>query len=489
MQKPSNYNTVSKNTGNDQKDSFVARYLWMQQNFTYCMFVIALVWLFGIAYYVENFIGWSSVWALPPRDFGMFLLTSLAPLIALWFVLAYIDRSATIGANATLFQKYIDSLMYPDDDASKNAKAFSVVLQDQIKYLQSQNAEICENSRKIKKDLEAEIDELSSILKLLDSYSGKTLIELNEGVKSLSDRCTYVTNKTTSTINQMKNCTDEISNQSENFVGKISPLLDEISAISANIKNNISDNKANLVDIKEQLQSCADISQEHVNSMISRTSENTSRISKAFYKTAEECEDIYKRLDKSVSGIEGSIHTQQRLLETQNQLINHNSELLNNNLKNYGQNISSEIDKLVKISIDLENLTKKQINTLKAVNTETGKAIQSIGFSFDEKRIEIERRCEKAISSMQNVIIAINNIDIVNSKLKLNTPDNNLNKIQTTAILGTEERYVRTEVSTPAYTSTTQLAKGKIDNFITIPKKMNKAASEYKIPLDGVNKS
>ena len=93
--------------------------------------------------------------------------------------------------------------------------------------------------------------------------------------------------------------------------------------------------------------------------MIARTSENTSRISKAFYKTAEECDDIYKRLDKSISGIEGSINTQKRLLDTQNQLINHNSDLLNNNLKNYGQTISNEIDKLVKSSIDLETLTKE----------------------------------------------------------------------------------------------------------------------------------
>ena len=45
------------------------------------------------------------------------------------------------------------------------------------------------------------------------------------------------------------------------------------------------------------------------------------------------------------------------------------------------------IDKLVKNSIELENLTKKQIQTLKAVNNETGKAIQGIGYTFDEKRV------------------------------------------------------------------------------------------------------
>ena len=246
MQKQNNYNTVSKNTSINNKDSFVSRFLWMQKNFTYCLFVTALIWLFGIAYYIENFIGWSSIFALPPKDFGIFLLTSLTPLIALWFVLAYIDRSANLSSSSILFQKYIDSLMYPDDTATQNAKAFSNILQEHIKHLQNQNSEIFENSKKVKKDLETQINELSSILKLLDSYSGKTLVELNEGVKTLADKCAYITNKTNSTITQMKNNTDEISNNSETFVSKISPILDEISAISANIKNNISDNKTNL---------------------------------------------------------------------------------------------------------------------------------------------------------------------------------------------------------------------------------------------------
>lgn len=39
---------------------------------------------------------------------------------------------------------------------------------------------------------------------------------------------------------------------------------------------------------------------------------------------------------------------------------------------------------------------------------ETGKAIHGIGDVFDEKRSELERRCEYAVNSMQNVIIAIN---------------------------------------------------------------------------------
>ena len=64
--------------------------------------------------------------------------------------------------------------------------------------------------------------------------------------------------------------------------------------------------------------------------------------------------------------------------------------------------------KLVKNSIDIEKIAKQQIATLKAISNETNKSVLNIGGVFDEKRAEIERKCEYAITSMQNVIVAIN---------------------------------------------------------------------------------
>lgn len=113
-------------------------------------------------------------------------------------------------------------------------------------------------------------------------------------------------------------------------------------------------------------------------------------------------------MDTSISSLEGRVEEQKRLISTQTKVLDHNSELLDNKLSKYGKIISQEIDKLVKNSVELEKITKKQINTLKNVNMETGKAIHGIGDVFDEKRSELERRCEYAVNSMQNVIIAIN---------------------------------------------------------------------------------
>ena len=384
------------------------RFLWLQKNFLYCFMLIAIIWGVGVCYYIENFIGFGAISTLPPKEFGLFLLYITAPLLVMWLILAYIDRTASISASSKLFQSYMDSLMYPNDDATQNAKAISRVMQEQVKLLQKSSQEVVAQSILVQKDLEQRVGELSNIMQLLDSYSAKTLIELNDGVKSLSDRCNYVTDKTINTISRMQNCSNDINQNADKFVSSINPLLDEISAISSNIKNNIADNKLNLSEMRSQLETSVEISRRHIDQLLATTSENTQRISKSFYKTAEECDALYKRLDAGISGVEGKVEEQKRLIEAQAQILDHNSELLNNKLSKYGQTVTYEIDKLVKNSIELENLTKKQINTLKAVNTETGKAIQGIGYTFDEKRAEIERRSEYAINSMQNVIVAIN---------------------------------------------------------------------------------
>ena len=192
------------------------------------------------------------------------------------------------------------------------------------------------------------------------------------------------------------------------FLSRINPLLDEISALSSNVKNNIADNKINLTEVKHQLEQSAEISQAHIDNMLAKAAENTLKIEQSFYKTSEEYDALYKRMDTSISSLEGRVEEQKRLISTQAKVLDHNSELLDNKLSKYGKIISQEIDKLVKNSVELEKITKKQISTLKNVNMETGKAIHGIGDVFDEKRSELERRCEYAVSSMQNVIIAIN---------------------------------------------------------------------------------
>ena len=384
------------------------KFLWLRKNFIYCLALTALLWIVGISYYIDHFIGWNSIFAIEPADFGFFVLSVTVPLLLLWFILAYIERSSSLDANAELFQNYIENLLYPDETASKQARALAATLQEQTHLLQKENKTVIEQSAKIKTDLDARLAELSNILQLLDSYSAKTLTDLNDGVKTLADKCSYITDKTTNAVYNIRESSAEMAENASLFLSRINPLLDEISALSSNVKNNIADNKINLTEVKNQLEQSAEISQAHIDNMLVKAAENTLKIEQSFYKTSEEYDALYKRMDTSISSLEGRVEEQKRLISTQTKVLDHNSELLDNKLSKYGKIISQEIDKLVKNSVELEKITKKQISTLKNVNMETGKAIHGIGDVFDEKRSELERRCEYAVSSMQNVIIAIN---------------------------------------------------------------------------------
>ncbi len=385
-----------------------ARFLWLNKNFAYCLGITALLWIVALGYYIEHFIGWQSVLAITPGDFGIFILAITVPLFLLWFLLAYIDRSSTLNANAELFSRYIDNILYPDDETSKQTKALAKTLQEQVQLLQKENKAVLEQSDNIKKELNNRLSDFNNILQLLDNYSASTLTELNDGVKMLADKCSYITDKTVNSVDTMRTCSSDIAENASMFLSKVNPLLDEISALSVKVKNNIGDNQKNLVEVKKQLEQSTVISQQHISSMLEKTAENTARIEQSFYKTAEEYDALYKRMDTSISSLEGRVEEQKRLISAQTKVIDLNSELLAEKLTNYGQEISKEIDKLVKNSVELEKMTKKQISALKTVNTETEHALHGIGDTFDDKRADLERRCEYVVKSMQNVIIALN---------------------------------------------------------------------------------
>ena len=58
---------------NTQESQFVRKFLWLRKNFAYCLSMVTLIWIVGLCYYVDNFIGWSSIGALNPLDFAYFI--------------------------------------------------------------------------------------------------------------------------------------------------------------------------------------------------------------------------------------------------------------------------------------------------------------------------------------------------------------------------------------------------------------------------------
>ena len=160
-------------------------------------------------------------------------------------------------------------------------------LHENAQKLQQENKSVVEQSLNLKKDLDERLGEFANILQLLDSYSAKTLTDLNDGVKNLADKCTYITDKTTNSVNNMKDCSAEIANNASMFLSRVNPLLDEISALSSSVKNNIADNKNNLAEIKSQLEQTTNLSQQHIDNMLEKTAENTLKIENSFYPTQQ----------------------------------------------------------------------------------------------------------------------------------------------------------------------------------------------------------
>ena len=151
---------------------------------------------------------------------------------------------------------------------------FSKALVEQVTKIQIENRRVVEQSTLLKNDLDLRISEFGKILQILDNYSANTLTQLNDEIKNLSDKCAYINDKTVKTVNRMQDCSEIITQNSDRFLSKINPIVDEISALSANIKNNIADNRSNLADMKVQIAECSDISKDYIENILSKTKVN-----------------------------------------------------------------------------------------------------------------------------------------------------------------------------------------------------------------------
>ena len=58
-----------KTTDDLNTSAYFKKFLWIEKNFLYCMGLVLVIWLVGIGYYVNNFVGWSFVKTMNPKDF------------------------------------------------------------------------------------------------------------------------------------------------------------------------------------------------------------------------------------------------------------------------------------------------------------------------------------------------------------------------------------------------------------------------------------
>ncbi|MCQ2734835.1 MAG: hypothetical protein MJ212_02655 [Alphaproteobacteria bacterium] len=128
---------------------------------------------------------------------------------------------------------------------------------------------------------------------------------------------------------------------------------------------------------------------------------------KAFLRTSENCEELFRRLDSGISHIESSITEQRQVVETQSALIDKNSTYLDNKLGEYGKLISLEVEAMVARSGTLETNIQAQIKNLHEATEQVTQALSALGNGISDKRKLLET---ESLQMVNNINMTISNL-------------------------------------------------------------------------------
>lgn len=434
---------------------------WLNNNLHKLMIGVSVVWFGIVLIYITQFFGWDNLFLMMPDEFGGFLAGITLPLAIIWVVMAYIDRGTSFKQEAKFLRAYMNQLVYPEDGAPQTAKAMADAIRSQVVELQEVSKMATVQTAKIKDEIRQNINEFAKLVATLDNYSSKTIVELSDGVKYLTQNFENITGKAQSSVETFAGLNREfasgavdIEQNLNDLFDKLLPKLKEIKS-SSELLHEISDSnshdiiranemlqkfneqtEANLNMVNESLNAQAQNLQqisaaavtncgllkktvgEEVNFMAEKLEEHTAKLEKAITDSAQvmrgkvdelskhaqgQIENINDKINKGLGSLDGSVDAQIKKVDTAVSKHNHDVVDLVNSLEKHTDIISKKLS-------DHGDILAQEIDKLlvRGNNLEDSIAIQVNN---------LNNISDQVVNAMQKADVALeNNIDALQTK-------------------------------------------------------------------------
>ncbi|MBS4773975.1 MAG: hypothetical protein KHX55_06855 [Proteobacteria bacterium] len=283
---------------------------WLNNNLHKLMISVSIIWFAVVLIYITQFFGWSNLFLMMPDEFGGFLAGITLPLAIIWVVMAYIDRGTSFKQEAKFLRAYMNQLVYPEDGAPQTAKAMADAIRSQVVELQQVSKAATEQTAAIKDGMRANIAELSKLIATLDTYSSKTIVELSDSVKLISQNFDIITGKAQTAVagfNEMNRDMSAGAADIENNLGSLfSNLLPKIKEIkdAAGFLQEISDaNNHSMIKANEILRQFNGEASANLNNLGESLSAQTSMLQNVAQTAIENCGLIKKTVSSEVESL------------------------------------------------------------------------------------------------------------------------------------------------------------------------------------------
>lgn len=432
---------------------------WLNNNLHKLMIGVSVVWFGIVLIYITQFFGWDNLFLMMPDEFGGFLAGITLPLAIIWVVMAYIDRGTSFKQEAKFLRAYMNQLVYPEDGAPQTAKAMADAIRSQVVELQEVSKMATIHTAKIKDEIRQNINEFAKLVATLDNYSSKTIVELSDGVKYLTQNFENITGKAQSSVETFAGLNREfasgavdIEQNLNDLFDKLLPKLKEIKS-SSELLHEISDsNSHDIIRANEMLQTFNEQTAANlnmVNETLNTQAQNLQQISAAavtncglLKKTVgEEVGFMAKKLDEHTVKLENAIADSAQIMQAKvNELSAHAQEQIENingkigkGLGSLGSSVDAQIKKVDTAVSKHNHDVVELVNSLEKHTDFISKKLSDHGDVLSQ---EIDKLLVRGNNLEDSIAIQVNNLNnvsdqVVNAMQKAdNALENNIDALQ-----------------------------------------------------------
>ena len=377
---------------------------WKNNGLKRFIIIFSVAWFGIVAVYITKFFGWNNLFSMLPNEFSGFMAGMTLPLAIVWVIMAYIDRGNNFRRETQMLQNSLNQIIFPDSNGNAATKMLSEALKSQVLELKDATRDVCAQSDVIKRDLTERITEMKNLSEALNRYSNQVLPNMNDDIAKLIENFKFVAEKATTASADFRVNTMQMRDDSQNLTEILTPMVNQMVTAAQHVKEVVNVNNENIARAQEQLAKYSETSRLSISKIIESWAEKGENLERTFLRTAENCEELFRRLDSGISHIESSINEQKRVVETQSEMLNKNSSYLDNKLGEYGKLISLEVEAMVNRSSTLEQNIQTHLKDFRTASTQISDIFTHFGEDIVAKRKLLETEGSQVVNSIKGTI-------------------------------------------------------------------------------------
>lgn len=196
---------------------------------------LTVLWLGGVAFYVEKNIGFPNLWQMLPHEIGVFFAGAFAPLAFLWLLFAYTKR----GLDNKLTGQALDGLMrelgYPSPEAEARVASLTFSLRRHAREVQLETENAATSLEAVNSQLERQKQiaieaskELASNAELLQTDIERRVGDVDDLLSRADAQKTALEETAQAQAQVFQNAADDAERKSESVNKALSAQIDAL---------------------------------------------------------------------------------------------------------------------------------------------------------------------------------------------------------------------------------------------------------------------